>query len=75
MIEIFIIYILYVSFSKSAQYSISGLVVKFLLAMQEPRVGFPADAISFSNKKPTRHPFHTHSFRHANFIVEVIVMC
>ena len=25
--------------------SISGLVVKFLLAMQEPRVRFPADAI------------------------------
>ncbi len=29
----------------SSQVSISGLVVKFLLAMQEPRVRFPADAI------------------------------
>ena len=28
-----------------SQVSISGLVVKFLLAMQEPRVRFPADAI------------------------------
>ena len=31
--------------SCTSQISISGLVVKFLLAMQEPRVRFPADAI------------------------------
>ena len=31
--------------SCTSQVSISGLVVKFLLAMQEPRVRFPADAI------------------------------
>ena len=31
--------------SCTSQVSISGLVVKFLLAMQEPLVRFPADAI------------------------------